>query len=71
MRYRTPVFDSVKNTGWDCGGNLGPQVAWGHVQHGAEAGRDRDVRQVRAQLRGHDSGAGLSIDVAAISFLFG
>jgi hypothetical protein len=40
-----------------------------HVQHGVEAGRDRGVHQVRAQLRGHDSGAGPSVDAAAISFL--
>ena len=32
-----------------------------HVQHGAEAGRDRDVHQVRAQLCGRDSGTGLFV----------
>ena len=42
----------------------GPCTAW------AEAGRDRGVHQVRAQRRGHDDGAGQSVDAAAISFLF-
>lgn len=32
-----------------------------HVQRGAEAGRNRDVHQVRLQQRGRDSGARLSV----------